>query len=275
MSDRNDIEKMYELTGLTRDLLSTGVRGTHQSLEERLASLPGARSDSVGGGATTRHGEERTRTGATGAANHGDPAGPLAKEVRMHRLEELAAEIRSCTRCPLGEGRLNAVPGAGLLDPLVMIIGEGPGAQEDQQGIPFVGRAGQYLDKWLSAIGLDRETNVFIANIVKCRPPNNRDPESAESDACRSYLDEQIDLVRPRMILTVGRISMRLLTGSEGRITRIHGSFYSYKGIPLVPTFHPSAVLRNSEYRRPVWDDLKTVRNWLVDNAGHSAPDIP
>lgn len=264
MSDQSRIERLYDLTNLAKDLLSTGIRGRHPALVERLSELPSG-SDS----------------GTTGAASVASATAPipadadLPREERLRRLEELAVAIRSCTRCPLHEGRTKAVPGAGVLDPLVMIVGEGPGAQEDRQGIPFVGRAGQYLDKWLAAIGLDRNTNVFIANIVKCRPPNNRDPETVESSACRPYLDEQIEIIRPRMILTVGRISMGLLTGSEGRITRIHGTFYSYKGIPLVPTFHPSAVLRNPDYRRPVWDDLKKVRNWLVDNAGHSAPDLP
>jgi uracil-DNA glycosylase len=191
-------------------------------------------------------------------------------QERRRRLDELAEEIRQCSRCPLSLGRTNAVPGEGVLDPLVMIIGEGPGAQEDQEGSPFVGRAGQYLDKWLTAIGLSREENVFIANIVKCRPPNNRDPNPEESDLCLPFLQEQIALVRPRLILTVGRISTRILTGTSNGITRIHGTFYHYQGIPLVPTFHPSGVLRNPAWRRPVWEDLKSVRNWLIDNAGHA-----
>ena len=152
-----------------------------------------------------------------------------------------------------------------------MIVGEGPGAQEDAEGEPFVGNAGQYLDKWLTAIGLSRESNVFIANIVKCRPPGNRDPKPEESDACLAYLHEQIGLVQPRLILTLGRISMRILTGTAHGITRVHGTMYHYQGIPLVPTFHPSGVLRNPAWRRPVWEDLKTVRNWLIDNAGHTA----
>lgn len=279
MSDATGIEELYELTNLTLDLLTDGVLSTHPRLVDRLAALPGG---AAAASPASVHAPFSmvppspvvpNPVAVPGATTGG--AHDLSHEERLRRLDELASEIRSCRRCPLGEGRTNAVPGVGALDPLVMIVGEGPGAQEDQQGLPFVGRAGQYLDKWLSAIGLDRETNVFIANIVKCRPPNNRDPESTESGACRPYLDEQIALVQPRMILTVGRISMRLLTGSEGRITRIHGTFYSYKGIPLVPTFHPSAVLRNQEYRRPVWEDLKKVRNWLVDNTGHSAPDIP
>lgn len=197
----------------------------------------------------------------------------LSAEERTSRLAALAETIRACRLCPLSLGRTNAVPGIGVVDPLVMVVGEGPGFQEDQQGTPFVGKAGQYLDKWLASIGLSRDTNTFIANIVKCRPPNNRDPKPEESEACNPYLDEQLALVRPRLIVTVGRISMRLLTGSSEGITRIHGSFFRHRGLPLIPTFHPAAVLRNPDWRRPVWEDLKRVRNWLVDNAGHRAPD--
>lgn len=197
----------------------------------------------------------------------------LSAEERRQRLETIAEQIRSCQACPLSMGRTNAVPGEGALDPMVMIVGEGPGYHEDQQGRPFVGKAGSYLDKWLEAIGITREESAFIANIVKCRPPNNRDPKPEETDICSPYLRQQVALVRPRLILTVGRISTRILTGSTQGITRIHGTFFRYEGIPLVPTFHPSAVLRNPAYRRPVWEDLKKVRNWLIDNAQHRPQD--
>lgn len=214
--------------------------------------------------------EPITEAGAAAPSGYSD----LSLEERRQRLSQIAEAITHCDKCPLSLGRTNAVPGEGVLDPMVMIIGEGPGAQEDAQGKPFVGNAGQYLDKWLSAIGLSRDSNVYITNIVKCRPPNNRDPQPDESDTCLPYLAEQIELIQPKMILTVGRISMRILTGSTQGITRIHGQFFRYNGIPLVPTFHPSGVLRNPAWRRPVWEDLKSVRNWLIDNAGHTAPPI-
>ncbi len=248
MDKDRTIRELFDLTTNAGDLLSGGIKKRHPSFDARVEALPGY-----------------------GETHEGDL---MTFEERQRRLTRLAEEIRTCTLCPLSSTRTNAVPGEGVLDPLVMIVGEGPGAQEDRDGRPFVGRAGQYLDKWLESIGLDRRTNVYIANIVKCRPPQNRDPEQSESDACRPYLDRQIDLVRPKMIVTVGRISMGLLSGSHGRITQIHGTFFSYRGIPLVPTFHPSAVLRRSEYRRPVWEDLKRVRNWLIDNAGHDAGDL-
>ena len=180
-------------------------------------------------------------------------------EQRAERLRAIADRVRRCTRCPLHEGRMNAVPGQGVLDPLVMVIGEGPGADEDRRGIPFVGRAGKYLDKWLDAIDVSRDRNAFIGNIVKCRPPGNRDPKPVESDACIPYLREQIELLRPRTILTVGRIASGLLIGTPAGIGSLRGRTYYYDGIPLIPTYHPSAVLRNPDLRRPVWEDLKRL----------------
>ncbi len=193
-------------------------------------------------------------------------------EDRQRALHDLEVEIQACRRCPLHEGRTNAVPGQGVLDPLVMVIGEGPGGQEDTRGQPFVGRAGQYLDKWLAAIGLSRDRNVYITNIVKCRPPNNRDPEPAESAACDPYLQRQIDLVRPRAILALGRISSSILSERTEGIGRIRGRSYEYRGIPLVATYHPSAVLRNDKWRRPVWDDLKRLKQIIdADGEDHGA----
>ncbi len=182
---------------------------------------------------------------------------------RRRRLAELDAEIGACRKCALCKGRTSAVPGEGALDPLVMVVGEGPGADEDASGRPFVGKAGQYLDKWLEAIGLSRKTNAFIANVVKCRPPNNRDPQPEESAACLPYLGRQIEIVRPRFILTVGRISSALLSGVDVGIGRLRGATYEYRGTRLVPTYHPSGVLRSPELRAPVWEDLRRLRKLL------------
>jgi len=129
-----------------------------------------------------------------------------------------------------------------------------------------VGRAGQYLDKWLAAIGLSRETNCFIGNIVKCRPPENRDPHPEEAEACLPYLIRQIDCLKPRFILSVGRIAGQILTGRQEGIGRIRGQVYSYRGIPVVPTYHPSGVLRNeNEYKPLVWEDLKLLRRLMEE----------
>ena len=187
----------------------------------------------------------------------------MAGEKAPDSLEAVAAEVTQCTLCGLSRGRQNSVPGEGVTNPLVMVIGEGPGAGEDQTGRPFVGPAGQYLDKWLASVDLSRQTNCFIGNIVKCRPPGNRDPEKEESQSCRPYLDRQIAVLKPKVLLTVGRIASQLLIDSALGIGRLRGSTYVYRGIPLIPTYHPSGVLRNPEYRSPVWDDLRRLRALL------------
>ncbi|RKX93643.1 MAG: uracil-DNA glycosylase [Spirochaetes bacterium] len=179
-------------------------------------------------------------------------------------LTTIEAEIAACSKCRLCENRNKTVPGKGVLNPKVMIIGEGPGAEEDKTGIPFVGRAGQYMDKWMDAIDLKRDKDLFIGNIVKCRPPGNRDPHPDEIEACRGYLERQIKILKPSLIMTVGRIAAQELIGSSSGIGRLRGRMYDYMGIPLIPTYHPSGVLRNPEnYRKPVWEDLKAVRKFL------------
>ena len=182
-------------------------------------------------------------------------------------LEGIQTEIEGCKKCRLYETRTKCVPGKGVLNPGVMIIGEAPGADEDRSGIPFVGKAGQYMDKWMDAINLDRDKDLFIGNIVKCRPPGNRDPFPDEIEACRGYLERQIQLIKPKLILSVGRIASQFLIGSTLGIGRLRGRMYHYRGIPLIPTYHPSGVLRNPEsYRKPVWEDLKAVKQFLSEN---------
>lgn len=176
---------------------------------------------------------------------------------------EINNEISSCRKCGLFKERNNTVPGEGVINPLVMLIGEGPGADEDRTGKPFVGRAGKYLDSWLMAIDLNRRENCFIGNIVKCRPPDNRDPLPEESSACLPYLQRQITIIRPKAIMTLGRIATQILTGEKSGIGALRGRIYSYQGIPLVPTYHPSAVLRNISLRAAVWQDLQKLRSVL------------
>ena len=142
----------------------------------------------------------------------------------------------------------------------VMVIGEGPGADEDRQGRPFVGRAGQLLDKMLEAIQLSRKTNCYITNVVKCRPPQNRDPAPEERSCCAAFLDAQIRLLRPKMILVMGRIAAQHLLRTSDGIGKLRGRFFDYQGIPLMPTYHPSALLRDESLKRPAWEDLKRFR---------------
>lgn len=184
-------------------------------------------------------------------------------------IEKIAAEVAACRKCVLCEKRTNVVPGMGVKNPLVMIIGEGPGFEEDKQGLPFVGPAGQLLDKMLSAINLSRETNCYIANVVKCRPPQNRDPNPEEGKACRGFLDRQISILKPKMILLLGRIATYHILDTAQGISTIHGQFFEYKTdfatIPVMLIYHPSAVLRNEALKRPVWEDLKVFKKKLEE----------
>lgn len=178
-------------------------------------------------------------------------------------LDELNAKILRCTRCGLARTRNNVVPGMGVQNPEVLVVGEGPGHDEDMQGLPFVGKAGVLLDRMLAAIGLDRKTNCYIANIVKCRPPENRNPFPDEQSACFSFLEAQIHILKPKMILCMGKIAIEKITGQSIAITQKHGEFFEYNGIPVMPTYHPSALLRNEELKRPAWEDLKKFKKRL------------
>ena len=177
------------------------------------------------------------------------------------RLDEIRSELGECTRCRLCEGRTHVVFGVGDPRARLMFIGEGPGADEDAQGEPFVGRAGQKLNDMIRAIGLERE-KVYIANVVKCRPPDNRDPKPDEIGTCSPFLVEQIEAIRPRVIVTLGSPATKTLLNTKLGITKLRGTWHSYRGIPVMPTFHPAYLLRayTQENRRLVWDDLKAAR---------------
>jgi uracil-DNA glycosylase family 4 len=186
----------------------------------------------------------------------------LSRDEKVTRLAVLdESEVRGCTRCRLNEGRSNTVFGEGDPDAQVFFIGEGPGENEDLQGRPFVGRAGEMLNKWIAAMGLRRE-QVYIANIVKCRPPNNRVPMPDEVATCTPYLERQLEIIRPRVIVTLGLPSLKYMTG-DPKLTmgRSRGHWRDWRGIKLMPTFHPAYVLRQytDETRAAVWSDLQTV----------------
>lgn len=180
-------------------------------------------------------------------------------------IENLNEKMVKCTRCTLARTRNNVVPGMGVKNPLVLVIGEGPGHDEDIQGLPFVGKAGILLDKMLNAIDLDRNKNCYIANIVKCRPPENRNPLPQEMDACFSFLQTQIHILKPKMILCMGKIAIEKLMNQSISITQSHGHFFDYNNIPVMPTYHPSALLRNTDLKRPAWEDLKKFKAKLEE----------
>lgn len=174
----------------------------------------------------------------------------------------LTEAVYACEKCRLCQTRKNVVLGEGNLHAALMFIGEGPGAQEDETGRPFVGAAGQLLDKMLAAIGLTRE-QVYICNIVKCRPPSNRVPEGDERMACMDYLRQQVALVRPKVIVCLGSTPTRALLGDQMRITRDRGVWQLKKGVWFMPTFHPAALLRDPDKKRASWEDFKAIRDKL------------
>ena len=190
------------------------------------------------------------------------PATAATAQERQAELDRVALEVASCTACKLCERRNRAVPGEGALDPPILFIGEGPGADEDASGRPFVGRAGQLLDKMIAAIQLERR-QVYIANIVKCRPPENRQPEPDEVRACAGYLERQIAALRPRLICTLGLPATRALLPDVRAISAVRGREFTYGGVPLVPTFHPAYLLRNPAAKPQAWEDLQLVARKL------------
>ena len=195
----------------------------------------------------------------------------------MSELQSLYQEIQRCEKCILSQGRTHAVPGEGPENAEILFIGEGPGFHEDRQGRPFVGASGQYLEELLASIGLKRD-QVYICNVVKCRPPGNRDPQPEEIDACRPYLDRQIELVRPRMIVTLGRFSMaRYFPGAS--ISRIHGQAKRVGNVVYYPMFHPAAALHQPRWRSLLEQDVLKIPELLarLDPAEgqESAPDAP
>jgi DNA polymerase len=174
-------------------------------------------------------------------------------------LDEIRAELGDCTRCKLHKaGRKQIVFGVGNPKAELMFIGEGPGAQEDQEGVPFVGEAGQLLTKIIEAMGFPRD-EVYIANIVKCRPPNNRDPEPDEVLSCEPFLKKQIETVGPQLVVTLGKYASQTLLRTTTPITRLRGNWGTYAGIPVMPTFHPAYLLRSPHEKRPVWQDMQAV----------------
>jgi len=179
-------------------------------------------------------------------------------------MEKLHAQVRECHECALAQSRRNTVFGEGDPCASLMFVGEAPGLDEDIQGRPFVGKAGALLTKIIKAIDLNRE-EVFIANCLKCRPPQNRNPLPSEIIACRSYLQRQIEIIHPKVICCLGKFSAQTLLMTDAPISRLRGKFHDYNGIKVMPTFHPAYLLRNPEGKRLVWEDMKLVRDYLKE----------
>lgn len=224
-----------------RDFLRLGAGG-RRALDALAAKNDSDRRGEFGPGASAR-------------VSAGDPdPGPA--------LKDLDERIRRCHSCSLGSKRLQAVPGEGPPRTPIMVLGEGPGEEEDRTGRPFVGPAGELLTKMLRAIELPRE-NVFIGNVVKCRPPGNRNPEPEELQACFPFLKEQVQIIRPRVLVALGGFAARTLTGSERKISELRGKSFTFEGRLVIPTYHPAYLLRSPQYKREAWEDLKKIRREL------------
>ncbi len=196
-------------------------------------------------------------------ARAGEAPDGSARE-RASTLALLADEAAKCVGCKLSETRNKVVFGSGNPNADLMFIGEGPGANEDRQGLPFVGAAGELLSKIIAAIGFERE-DCYIANIVKCRPPGNRDPETDEVIACRGYLERQIALVEPRVIVALGRVAAQTLLSENRSLGKLRGEWFVVQGVDTRVTYHPAALLRNAGYKRPTWEDMQVVRDRLKE----------
>jgi DNA polymerase len=181
---------------------------------------------------------------------------------RPETLEEIAAELHNCQRCPLSKRRRNVVFGVGDPQAQLVFVGEGPGREEDEKGEPFVGEAGRLLDRILSAMGLNRD-QVYICNVVKCRPPGNRDPLPEEIEHCEPYLKRQLAAINPRVVVALGRFAVQTLLRDSAPISRLRGHWREYEGIALMPTFHPAFLLRKPAMKREVWEDMKQVLHRL------------
>ena len=261
--------------GLTRaEALALAAAGREGAPQASSAAMRRAatRLDAEGGGWPSAGPEPATRGPSTqrppGAAPFADPA-PSADPVQLpDSYPGLRDVALGCTRCRLAGGRTQVVFSDGAEDARLMVVGEAPGANEDETGLPFVGAAGKFLDLLLATVGLSRRESVYICNVIKCRPPGNRDPLPDEIEACSPYLKKQIDLIAPEVLLAVGSFAGQLLTGGQkAPLGRLRGKVHSYQGVPLVVTYHPAALLRNAGWTRSFWDDLQLLRR-VMDGTG-------
>ena len=219
-------------------------------------SAPVAAPARVGASALPAVPPARSRVAEPSRTSRGPAVAPGSGEAP--RLEEVRRALGDCQRCKLCSGRKNIVFGVGNPKAKLVFVGEGPGAEEDNQGIPFVGAAGQLLTKMIAAMGYTRD-EVYICNVVKCRPPGNRNPEPDEIEACQPFLEAQLNAIRPSVIVTLGKFAAQTLLRTDTPITRLRGQWREYVGIPLMPTFHPAYLLRNPAEKKSAWTDLQAV----------------
>ncbi|HKQ71713.1 MAG TPA: uracil-DNA glycosylase [Polyangiaceae bacterium] len=272
-----------ELARLARDLRAQlqwqaelGTTGLPAGSVRSVVAI--SKAESAAGPATSERWSAPARFSAPPGAGAPPSVGTTVpggsnRDAASARLVQLADEIRSCQKCPLHAGRTQTVFARGNPAAELCFVGEGPGADEDAQGFPFVGKAGQLLDRMIAAMGFLRD-DVYVCNVVKCRPPSNRKPEPDEMAQCTPYLREQLELVAPKVIVALGATAVEGLIGTSGGITRLRGQWKLYRTIPVMPTFHPAYLLRNPAAKREVWADLQAVLKQMgrpLPPAGRSA----
>ena len=207
----------------------------------------------------------RSSTSSSGASATGEPGGGEPTGT-ARRLAVLSNEASGCVKCGLSEGRTQVVFGRGSAAAELVVVGEAPGREEDRTGLPFVGPAGKLLDLLLLSVGIERDS-AYICNVLKCRPPNNRDPRPDEVDTCAPYLHAQLDIIQPRVLLAVGKFAAQWLSGAEQSIGRLRGRVHEYRGIPVVATYHPAYLLRSPHATRKTWQDLQLMRQVMDEHA--------
>lgn len=258
------VEKAHFASGETPGAEQAETRGE----EPKQKTVPPRKVPATSGAATG----EVSVSEASGGFERGAPepapvegqAGELVDRFPDYRsLESFHRAIEGCQKCPLGQTRNEFVFGVGDPDADLVLVGEAPGAEEDRQGEPFVGRAGKLLDQILAAVDLNRQEGVYIANILKCRPPNNRDPQPAEVHECEPHLVKQLQLLQPKLIMALGRVAAQTLLRTSDSLSKMRGTFHDYHGIPLLVTFHPAALLRNPQWKRPTWEDVQLMKKKL------------
>jgi uracil-DNA glycosylase family 4 len=268
-ADRTNIEDAARFLRQREDLGLDEIFLEGLTREQLLSAVAEARR-----GAYAERGRPTEREAA-----HADETAPAAPtgddgvEISTPDLDltdlkypELKAVAESCQRCRLAKGRTQVVFSDGNPQARLMVVGEAPGANEDRTGLPFVGQAGKLLDLLLATVDLSRRDSVYICNVLKCRPPGNRDPMADEIELCSPFLKRQIALVAPEVILAVGTFAVQLLTGMDRPLGKLRGSVYAYEGVPLVVTYHPAALLRNAGWTRSTWDDLQLLRQVMDGN---------
>ncbi|NNF26736.1 MAG: uracil-DNA glycosylase [Gemmatimonadetes bacterium] len=248
-------EEVY-LSGLNREEV---LRLARASVAGRASGAHGGAPAKTGFPSPDRGSGRATSPESPTASGTSSPT-PLPTAALEGGYEDLRQEALTCTRCRLAEGRTQVVFSDGSPTGRLMVVGEAPGRNEDETGLPFVGQAGKLLDLMLASVGLSRRDTVYIGNVLKCRPPGNRNPLPDEIDACAPILRRQIELVSPEVLLAVGSFAAQWLTGTQKALGKLRGSVYAYQGVPLVVTYHPAALLRNPGWSRATWDDLQLLR---------------